>query len=243
MPENSMSENSMSACSTSEYPKALLQKFFQLPYNPEEQDAPEAGTLDKAGALYEADGFDGGAASELRILGVAPDTAACGHYRVLYPLMLLAEQGAQVSVFKASDKIPLQAFLDANVIYLSRACTDETLQNVLAIRQMTQAAIVYDLDDCLHEVSPSSPAYAGYNAATSSGQATLASVWGFLRAADAAIFSTRELQAYYAAGTRHPHLLFNGLDLSLGTRDWSLTEPRFDWRPVAARQGCAVERG
>lgn len=225
-----------------EYPKALLQKFFPHPTDADQaprglgkQEVPE-GRL-----LYQSEGYAGGEASDLRVLGIAPDAAACGHYRVTFPLMLLAERGAQVSVFTASPQLPLQAFLGADVVYLSRACTDATLRNVLAVRQLTGAAVVYDLDDCLHEVSPSNPAFGAYDLGTPAGRATLESVKGFLRACDGAILSTRELAAYYGADTRYPHLLFNGLDLTLGERDWSLLGPRFDWRAAAARQGCAVD--
>lgn len=195
------------------------------------------------GLIFRSEGHGGGPASDLCVLGVAPDAGACGHYRVTYPLRTLADQGAAVEVYEASAPVPRQALLRADAICVSRAHTEGSLRRLLAVRQLTGAALVYGLDDCLHAVAPDSPAFAAYDPATPAGRATLDGVRAFLRETDGALFSTRELAAFYGDDTPYAHVLFNGLDLTLGERDWDPHGPPYDWRALAAGQGCAVDEG
>ena len=191
--------------------------------------------------LYRSERREGLPAADLRVLGIAPDDGACGHYRVRYPLTCLAEQGAAVEVRQAGPDIPLDAYLAANILFLSRACGADTLERLKAVARLTGAALVYDLDDCLHAVAPTSPAYPGYDPDTDAGIATLDSIRHFLAGSDASLFSTRELASFYTEESRQGHVFLNGLDLTLGDRDWDTAGPRFDWRSLAERQGCAVD--
>ncbi|MBV9852072.1 MAG: glycosyltransferase [Armatimonadetes bacterium] len=239
------------AAATAEIPRAVLAKFFEAPDSEAPNPAPPQtgdGPAGAAGLLYRSPGRPGLPASALTVLGVAPDEGACGHYRVRYPLMCLAAQGARVEVRRADAPIPLESFLGANVLYLSRAYTDAFRRDVQAVARLSGATVVYDLDDCLHHVSRTSPAFPAYDPAAPAGRSALDSISRFMAAADGAIFSTRELQAQYehalsrdGGPARSSHVLFNGLDLALGERDWDLEAPRFNWRALAERQGCAVD--
>lgn len=215
-------------------PKAVFDKFFGQVQSDGSQ-APEDGVLLHAPRRKWLP------AASLTVLGVAPDATACGHYRVKYPLMCLAEQGAQVEVRVASREIPLQSFLQANVIYLSRAYTDGFRRHVRAIARLTGATVVYDLDDCLHRVARTNPCFSAYDPKTPAGEAALTSIDRFLGSVDGVVFSTRELQAYYRRQAPHSHVLLNGLDLTLGERDWDDEAPAYDWRVAAAEQGCAPD--
>ena len=214
-------------------PKAVLNKFFGASEAADEPAPP--------GPLFRAEAAPGRPASALRVLGIAPDAGACGHYRVKYPLMCLAAQGARVEVRTSQAEVPLESFLAANVLYLSRASTDEFRRDVKAVARLTGATVVYDLDDALGHVAPTSPAFAVYDPDTPTGKATLDGVLRFLASADGAVFSTRELQAQYGDTGKSSHVIANGLDLDLGERDWDPDGPRFDWRSVAAGQGCPVD--
>lgn len=215
----------------------IYQKFFKNEVNSTFIDYPAGGIM------FQYDGHPRGVASELRVLGIAGDVTACGHFRTKYPLMVLASQGAKVCARVVLKDCPLTAeeLYFANVIILQRAA-DPTLRSfVEKIARLTKATVIYDLDDYLHGVSSKSPAFTVYNTNTKQGQSVLTTISDFLGGVHGVTFSTRELQAAYSKDVDYSHVLVNGLDTTLGDRDWDDTKPKYDWRSVAESTGCAVD--
>jgi SEC-C motif len=215
----------------------IRDKFFKNNTEVNSVDVPPGGIM------YQYEGHKGGISSHLSVLGIAGDTAACGQYRVKYPLMVLASQGAKVCARVVIPEAPLSAddILDMNVIFLQRQADPELMRLAKTVQQITGAIIVYDLDDYLHGVSPKSPAYRAYNPETPGGKKILSGISQFISESDGCIFSTRELQALYRKDSKYSHVLMNGVDVSLDDRDWDLSKPRFDWRTLAEEQGCKVD--
>lgn len=217
------------------YSAEVRRKFFDGNDQAQSVDMPERGVM------YSYPGHPGGPASDLRVLGIAGDAAACGQFRVKYPLMVLASLGAKVDARVVLPEVPLTAadVLDINVLLVQRQVDPELLRLAASLARVAGVALVYDLDDYLHGVSPQSPAYPVYNPNTPQGRRSLNGISRFLRESDGVLFSTRELQALYAPD--YSHVLENGLDTTLGDRDWDLGKPRYDWKSVADAQGCPVD--
>lgn len=185
------------------------------------------------GVLFDAPGYTGGLASGLKVFAIANDMFACGNLRVRYPLMTLAAKGARVKICILTDTTPihLQDMYWANVLLVQRWGTPEVLDAITALSKSTGAAVVYELDDYLHGVHPDSPAYPLYNPKTSEGALQLQTINRWTTHSDGVIFSTRELASMYSNSTMNSHVILNGLDLTLGERDWNT--PKQDWRVFA----------
>lgn len=183
-----------------------------------------------SGILFDAPGYSGGAASDLKVFAIANDMSACGNFRVRYPLMNLAAQGARVRVNLLSDKSPLhmEEMTWANVLLIQRWGTPEMAEALLMLSRSTGAAVVYEIDDYLHGVHPDSPAYSLYDKETPDGALQLRTLLYWMQEADGTIFSTRELASIYKPYTKYGHVIMNALDLEIGERDWNA--PRPDWR-------------
>ena len=188
------------------------------------------------GLLFLSPGFPGSSLSGVRILGLAADGYACGNYRVNYPLQVAAFQGASVRIRNVSIcPVTMEEVLEADVIYCQRF-TDPNLCKMFSdVQKAKGTKLIYDLDDALTCVPPSSPAFSDYNASTKVGQGHLKGIEGFLEAADTVIFSTRELQAVYSKYRYKSYIIPNGLDLKLSTRNWESGST--EWHADAKKQG------
>ena len=221
-----------------EYIKKVNDKF----YNSDAIKNVLSIELPPNGISFQSDGFDGGVASGMKVLGIQSDHTACGNFRVHYPMRVLASQGAKVvsRVVTPEFQISLKDFYDADFIYLQRAADPNLLKFCNDLQVTAGKTIVYDLDDHLHSVAKSSPAYWTYNLNTDLGKTTLNGIEGFIKESTGCIFSTRELQAMYGPIARQSHVLLNGVDFTLEDRDWSEENP-LDWRSLADQQGCVVD--
>ena len=221
-------------------PKPVFDKFF---LHTERLVYPE---VPKDGVLFKYPGHSNGPASGMKVLFLVHDTTACGHYRGKYPGMVLASQGAQVIVKIVVQDAPLKYtdVLDIEYIVLQRAVqcvAPKCFSMCQTLSKIFGTTIVYDLDDYLHGINQESPAYAVYNPNTNLGQESLLSVENYLSNVDGVIYSTRELQAAYKSKTKFSHVLTNGLDFSLGDRDWDLSAPKYSWREFADEQGVKYD--
>lgn len=194
------------------------------------------------GILFESQGFPGGQASGLSVLGLAADEFACGNYRISYPLQILASQGARVKVVvlgQGHPSVSMEDLLAYDIIYTQRFSDQVLLGMLQDVRMARGSTLVYDLDDYLHGVPDSSVVYESYDPKTAMGRSTLEGLTAFLDAADIITVSTRELAALYSQYSDKIHVLQNGLDLTFGQRNWSAD--RLPWKDEAFKQGLFPE--
>jgi glycosyltransferase involved in cell wall biosynthesis len=154
--------------------------------------------------------------ADLKVLALQADEAACGHYRIRYPMQFLHQGGAQVQVTSALSGPMLQA---AEIIIAQR-------QYHPAIFDMLQSArdagrtLIFEIDDNVHRVVPNSVAYRVYKP----GSETCHGVERFIKGSDALFTSSPELASQYGPWNKRTWVLPNCIDF--GVRDWDSPVPR-----------------
>ncbi|MEK1938739.1 MAG: glycosyltransferase, partial [Pseudomonas sp.] len=85
-----------------------------------------------------------------RILAHPADRTGCGHYRVRQPFTAMQREGVADGVISETlfNPLELERF-QADVIILQRQVTDEQLEAIAEIKQLSGAFRVYELDDYL----------------------------------------------------------------------------------------------
>ena len=94
----------------------------------------------------------------LKVLGAVADTSACGYYRIMNPLQLLKLHGAKVHY---TSRPTVAMFMDYDIILAPRQHSPEVYE-VMRMIQWESKTLIYELDDDLDAVLPSSPAYFTY---------------------------------------------------------------------------------
>jgi len=149
---------------------------------------------------------------DLKVLGLVADTSACGYYRVINPLHSLKIHGAEVnySSFHSFD-----SFMSHDIIVAPRQHSPEVYE---ALRQAAWEGkfIIYELDDDLHSVLPSSPAYQVYHP----GSPELAMLPKIMYACHGVTTTTPEIARWYYKDNRNVAILGNYIDP--GFRDWGM---------------------
>ena len=179
---------------------------------------------------------------DLCVVGIAADNTACGHYRLKFPLLELERLGAEVRLAYVSDlsELDMRIFKNATHVILSRCSDSDLFQVIRAYCNREDITLIFDLDDCFHEIHPENPAYAFYDPETEFGRTNIQNMESHLQKADGVIFSTRELKAYYDYLTPYSHILPNGLDLDMSLRNWDDPD-KVAWKTAAESQGCRVQ--
>lgn len=168
--------------------------------------------------------------SEIKVLGVVADNSACGHYRVINPLHMLRAYGARADY--SSDK-GLAEFWNYDVIILPRQHNREVLE-AARFAQWEGKIVIYEIDDDLHHVLPSSPAYFSYHP----GAPELQQIPNFLAACHGFTTTTPEIARWYSQYNRNAAICENYIDFSF--RDWNV-DVQWDsghpiFRPLAPRR-------
>lgn len=85
-----------------------------------------------------------------RVLAHPADRTGCGHYRVRQPFTAMQREGVADGVISETllNPVELERF-QADVIILQRQVTDEQLEAIAEIKQLSGAFRVYELDDYL----------------------------------------------------------------------------------------------
>jgi len=179
--------------------------------------------------------------ADLHVLGIAFDQNACGHYRLLYPLMNLAKQGANVEVIQAENLscLDMNMVANSNYVIMSRLIDKEMFKAIKVLAERLNITLIYELDDCFHEIDAGNPASKVFNKTTQDGRYYMSSIEYAMKHSDGIIVSTRELAGFYEEYANKIHVVENGLDCSLNTRKWDVI-PNNNWRYIAHDQGCEV---
>lgn len=147
-----------------------------------------------------------------KIMGLVADNSACGYYRVILPLHMLKMLGAEVNYtsFQQGD-----AFGKYDIIVAPRQHNPEVLE-VLRHATWEGKLLVYEIDDDLHHVEPSNPAYTVYH----NGTEECRLIPEFLNSAHGWTTTTPELARLYYQHNQNPVVIDNFIDYSL--RDWGM---------------------
>lgn len=153
----------------------------------------------------------------LKVLGLVADSSACGYYRVINPLHMLRMHGAQVtySTFHTAD-----AFYAHDVIVVPRQHNPDVLE-ILKTASFERKLLVYEIDDDLDSVDPTSPAFAVYH----NGSPELRMIPEFLYTCHGMTTTTPELARWYYKNQQNVAIIENHIDYSF--RNWG-AEVRWD---------------
>ena len=148
----------------------------------------------------------------LNVIGLVADNGACGHYRVINPLHMLWMHGANA---KYSSSNTISDFLNADIIIAPRQHSQETYE-LIRLLQWEKKFVIFEIDDDLHTVLPTSPAYQAY----SPGCENLKWLERFMSNCQGMTVTTDELKRTYNRFNKNIESVGNFIDFSF--RDWKV---------------------
>lgn len=168
----------------------------------------------------------------LNVLGLVADTSACGYYRVINPLHMLKMHGANVNY---GSHHSMENFLRYDYIVAPRQHSPDVYE-ILRFVAWENKTIMFEIDDDLHAVLPSSPAFIAYH----QGSPELNMVTKMMSICHGITTTTPEIARWYYQYNRNVAILENYIDL--GFRDWgadvtyeggyAVLKPKYIERPV-----------
>jgi len=155
----------------------------------------------------------------LKVVGLRADEAACGLLRIQRPLDYLRKLGADTTVLQKIDSSAWQACHKADFIIAQRQYSQDII-NMLTKLQLLGKTVIYEVDDNLLAVPPSSPAYQVYR----NGKKELSLALHALEMAHGLTVTSQELAAAYYNRNRNAYFLPNCIDFDM--RNWSVPADR-----------------
>jgi glycosyltransferase involved in cell wall biosynthesis len=149
--------------------------------------------------------------ADLSVYGVMADDGACGHYRIKYPLDYLAKGGARVGYGQGFTGEDLSKF---DVILAQRQYDPRMFRLLMQMKDLGKL-IIYELDDNVMRVEPSSPAFETFfpnSVATKR-------VQEFMRHCDGFFTTSPEMAAAFSPYAKRSWVVPNSIDLC--NRDWA----------------------
>lgn len=164
----------------------------------------------------------------LKVYGFVADNSACGYYRVINPLQMLKLHGANVTYSSICNFWDMH---DADVILVPRQYGPEIYE--LVKDSLWEGKIpIYECDDNLEAVLPSSPAYTVYYP----GSPAAKMVPKFVRNCLGMTTTTPECARWYHQYNRNTVIIENFIDFHFrnwGTEvDWVDGVPTFNPKPI-----------
>lgn len=147
----------------------------------------------------------------LKVLGLVGDWSACGYYRIILPLNILKQLGANVKVASTLNYLDMMEYPTILAPRQHRKDINGLLTEAMWLRK----TVVYEIDDDLHHVSPKNPSYSVYHQGTEE----LEYIDKTMRLCSGVTVSTLELGKWYKKNNQNVFKLLNHIDFS--QRDWS----------------------
>lgn len=157
--------------------------------------------------------------TDIKVVGLMADEAACGNYRVKFPLEFLQRGGAKTSMNLGYSNDILQEY---DYILAQRQHSKE-IKEFLKRAKWYGKTVVYELDDNVHAIHPNSPVFDSYKP----GSEILHSIEDILHLVDGMFTTSAELSNQYSKYNKKTWVLPNCIDI--GLRDWD-TRPERDER-------------
>jgi hypothetical protein len=146
----------------------------------------------------------------ISVLGLVADRSACGYYRIINPLHMLKMHGAKVNYASSHS---LESFITHDVIVAPRQHGEEVYETY-RFAGWENRLLVYEIDDDLDSVLPSSPAYITYHP----GSPELKMISKFMKHSHGITTTTPEIARWYYQHNRNVSVIENYIDLSF--RNW-----------------------
>lgn len=146
----------------------------------------------------------------LKVLGLVADDTACGRYRMIHPFQVLTEHGAKADWVRVAS---MQEMMQYDIIVAQRQY-DPNVLKMLEQCMFSGKTVLYEVDDDLHRVLFTSPAYTIYHPSSDENK----SVGDFVSRLYGCTVSTEDLHASYYRFNKNIHVLQNLIDFSL--RNW-----------------------
>lgn len=146
----------------------------------------------------------------LNVLGLVADNSACGYYRVVNPLHYLKMHGANVHY---GSHHSMDNFMKYDYIIAPRQHSEEVYE-ILRFIMWEGKTVIFEIDDDLDAVEPSSPAYYAYHP----GSNELKWIHKVMSWCDGVTTTTREMAKWCYKNNRNVGILGNLIDFSF--RDW-----------------------
>jgi len=147
----------------------------------------------------------------LKVIGLVADDTACGNYRIISPFTYLNMHGADCKWVQVCS---LEEILSADIIIAQRQY-DKTVANGMIYEAMRYGKpVIYEVDDNLSAVLPSSPVYGIYH----NGSAALKMVHEIIYKCAGMTVTTYELAGDYSVYNTNIEVLPNSIDYAI--RDW-----------------------
>jgi glycosyltransferase involved in cell wall biosynthesis len=153
--------------------------------------------------------------ADLKVLGLVADDTACGRYRIIHPFNALREHGAQADWVRVASLADMMRY----DIIIAQRQYDPNVLEMLEKAMFVGKTVLYEVDDDLHRVHPSSPAYLSYYPSS----LELKMVSEFLERLHGATVSTEDLRASYYRHQVNTHVVPNCIDFS--HRNWNNERP------------------
>lgn len=148
--------------------------------------------------------------ADISVVGLQADDAACGHYRIAYPLRLLQEGGAKIKICTSFNPSVLN---DYDVVIAQRQYS-KYMYEALMDAKFRGKTVLFEIDDNVHVIHPNSVAFTVYKP----GSELLHSLTKFLKSSDGLFTSSPELASQYSVYCKRTWVIPNSIDF--GIRDW-----------------------
>lgn len=155
----------------------------------------------------------------LNVLGVLADMGACGWYRLEFPFAALRKLGINA---QTTLETTVRLVFDSDVTVLQRMFDPELYTMIQEMRSKRGArkTILYEIDDYLDGIHPSSPAYKTFYP----GSPILNQFKSYMTNSDGLFTSTHELHTRYGNVAKKSWVIPNCIDF--GLREWYVKPPR-----------------
>jgi len=147
----------------------------------------------------------------LNVIGLVADETACGNYRIIAPFWYLRKYGAKA---RWTTLVTVDEIMSADLVIVQRQYDPIIVDGLLKEAREAGKAIIYEIDDNLHAVLPSSPVYQVFK----QGGPALAGVHRAIAQSHGLTVSTPELAGDYSKLNQNVEVIYNSIDFEM--RDW-----------------------
>jgi glycosyltransferase involved in cell wall biosynthesis len=157
-------------------------------------------------------------------------------YRAHNLYKYVADQGYNINIqfIENDDSLDLQLFNQSHFVILSKIISNKIFDACRYYCSVHQKILIYDLDDCFHQINSVNKSYDYYNLESNIGQTGLSLLSDNISKSDHVFYSTRELMSFYLPLNFNQSLLPNYLDLDFRYKNVEAV----DWRKFAKEQNC-----
>jgi len=158
----------------------------------------------------------------LNVLGLVADNSACGYYRVINPLHYLKMNGANVHY---GSHHTMENFMKYDYVVAPRQHSEDVYE-ILRYIMWEGICVMFEIDDDLDAVQPSSPAYYAYHP----GSKELKMIHKVMSWCDGVTTTTKEMARWCFQNNRNVAVLENLIDF--GFRNWRAEVIYKDGMPI-----------